>query len=264
MPRLLLDLEFDGRAFQGTQVQGKGERTLVGEVQAAVTRAFGIERPVVRPASRLDAGVSAESLPMDLWLDRLPGRDEDPRAVALGLSGALPEDVAVRRIARVPDGFHARIDAQGKTYTYRVLVRPTAPALDRRVWWVRQLDHPAMLQDLADRLVGTQDLRAFACLRRDGTDDDDGARTITRATWAWTDHQAGRLGTFTVEGTGFLYKQIRGFVGAMVFTAQGRRPVEDFIARCAGDTTRARIGNIAPPEGLVLERVRYDPEPIWS
>ncbi len=263
MPRLLLDLEFDGRAFQGTQAQGKGERTLVGVVREAFRKAFGLE-VLVRPSSRLDAGVSAASLPMDVWIDHLPGRAGDPWAVGLGLSVALPEDVAVRRLAVVPDDFSARIAAVGKTYVYRVLVRPTAPALDRRVWWVRQLDHPEMLQDLAHHLIGTQDLRAFACLRGDGTDDDDGARTITQATWTWTNHQAGRLGVFTVEGTGFLYKQIRGFVGAMVFTAQGRRPVEDYLARCAGDTSRARIGNIAPPEGLVLERVHFDPEPVWK
>ena len=263
MPRLLLDLEFDGRAFQGTQAQGKGERTLVGVVKDSFQQAFGLEA-VLRPASRLDAGVSAASLPIDVWMDRLPGRGDDPRVVGLGLSVALPVDVAERRVALVPDDFSARIAATGKTYVYRVLVRPTAPALDRRVWWVRQLDHPDMLQGLADHLIGTQDLRAFACLRGDGTDEDDGARTITRATWAWTDHQAGRLGVFTVEGTGFLYKQIRGFVGAMVFTAQGRRPVEDYLARCAGDTSRARIGNIAPPEGLVLERVHFATEPAWA
>ena len=84
-------------------------------------------------------------------------------------------------------------------------------------------------------------------------------REITVARW----QPVGDDWVLHIGGTGFLYKQIRGFVGAMVHVAQGRRSPADFAALVAGDTTVRRLGNIAPPEGLMLERVTYDPEPAW-
>ncbi len=261
MPRIACDIEFDGTDFAGTQAQAE-LRTVQGEVGRALSALTGV--PVLaRPASRLDAGVSAASLPLDCDVPELPGGSpriaDRLRSLGLGLAGELPADITVRAVAAMPDGWHAQHAARAKTYTYRVVVRGTKPVLDRRCWWLRQIDHPERLQELADRLVGRQDLRTFACLRHDGSDEEDGARTITRATW----QRDGGLLTFTITGGGFLYKQIRGFVGAMVHVAQGRRPVADFAALVSGDGTVRRLGNLAPPQGLRLERVAYDPEPEW-
>lgn len=37
------------------------------------------------------------------------------------INSYLPEDIAVISIEEVPDRFHARLGAKGKTYRYRVL-----------------------------------------------------------------------------------------------------------------------------------------------
>jgi len=254
-------LEFAGRGFAGTQEQAQGLRTLQGELAAALADLAG-HAVVPRLASRLDAGVSARLMPCvaELNLRRvlpLP-------VLGMALDDRLVEAIAVRAVAVVDDAFHPITGAVAKTYSYRILVRPTQPALDQRAWWVRQLDHPERLPELAARLVGRQDLRAFACLRRDDTDAKDGTRSITAAAWHIASDGLGGLDmTFTVTGSGFLYRQVRGFVGAMIPVAQGRRSLADFAAMLAGDATVQRIGKIAPPEGLTLERVHYDPEPAW-
>ncbi len=259
MPRVLLDLEFDGAAFHGTQVQGKGERTLASVVTPALLRFC--DDPVPRFASRLDGGVGAVSLPTDVWIDRVP--QNGLGALARAITSKLPRDAAVVRIAPVADDFDAIRHAVAKTYTYRLLIRGTAPARDHRCWWVEAVDHPEILDQLAARITGRHDLRGFACLRHDDTDLNDGTRTIHSATWTWTDTLPGRLGTLRIRGTGFLYKQIRGFVGAMVSAAQGRRPVADFLAIADGHGDITRLGNLAPPDGLCLDNVEYDPPPAW-
>lgn len=260
--RVALEIEFDGAGFAGTQIQTAGERTLQGLL--ATTLSGILDAPVLpMPASRLDAGVGAEALPVSVEVASLPGRpaaDADGlRCLGLALAGSLPADVSVRRVALVPPDWHAQIFAVSKTYRYRVVVRGTKPARDKRCWWVKRIDHPERLQQLAAQLVGTRDLRLFACLRHDGTDEKDGAREITAAAW----ERRGDALVFRITGKGFLYKQVRGFVGGMVYVAQGRRTVDEFERRIAGEAVELRLGKIAPAEGLVLERISYDPEPDW-
>lgn len=252
-----MDIEFDGRAFAGSQAQ-TALRTVQGELSEALGRLTGTAI-VVRPASRLDQGVSAESFPADALLPALPGGGDPVRNLGLALAGELANDLTVRRIALVDDTWNAQYAARRKTYRYTVTVRGTKPALATRCWWVRRIDHPERLQQLADQLLGTKDLRLFANLRHDGSDEDERERTILAARWI----AVGNDLVFTISGTGFLYKQIRGFVGAMVHIAQARREPREFAALVAGDASIRRLGNIAPPDGLVLEQVTYDPEPDW-
>ncbi|MCK6486792.1 MAG: hypothetical protein L6R48_00375 [Planctomycetes bacterium] len=251
-------LELDGAAFSGTQSQINAP-ALQDELERALLHLGDGAAVGVRLASRLDAGVGAELLPCDCLLPRA----WPPYRLAQALQGHLGAGVAVRAAAAVEAGFHSIRSARSKCYRYRVRVRDSRPVLDPRAWWLRRLDHPHLLRELAGALTGRRDLRAFACLRHDDSDDDDGTREILAAEWARRDDACGTCHELRISATGFLYKQVRGLVGAMVHVAQGRRSAAEFHALVAGAEGVARIGNIAPPEGLCLERVRYDPEPAW-
>ena len=258
MPRYALELEYDGAAFNGTQLQGKGERTLQAVLDQAAAAVDGA--PIgVRMGSRLDAEVSAEAL----GADALFSRAWDPLALGFALSQVLPADVVVRRVAVVDDKWSAKHRASAKTYRYRIRVRGVRPVLDQRCWWVRRVDHPDLLNQLAPLLVGDHDLAGFACLRHDETDDEDPSRRILAAIWEHSSDGHDQLLTFRITGEGFLYKQVRGLVGAMLYVAQGRATPADFAASVAAGRGARRLGNIAPGHGLVLERVGYEQEPAW-
>ena len=253
MLRYALDLELDGRAFAGTQWQ-KGQRTVQAELMAAVAGLDGQERHV-RFASRLDSGVDAEHLPCDVALERT----WDPAVLCQALTDRLPSDLAVRRAAVVADGFNAIGDAVGKTYRYRIALRPVRPVRETRCWWLRRLDRTDLLQPCADLLVGEKDLSGFANLRHDDSDGEDPVRRVDAATWSILGEDL----VFHVSGAGFLYRQVRGFVGAMAAVATGRWPFAEFAACCNGGRQAPKVGNVAPSEGLCLESVRYDPSPAW-
>ncbi len=253
MPRYVLDLELDGRAFAGTQWQ-KDQRTVQAELYRAIETLDG-QRRHVRLASRLDSGVDAKHLPCDVELDR----DWEPGVLCQAVTGLLPPDLAVRRAARVAGNFNAISDAVGKTYRYRIVLRPIRPVRAARHWWLRRLDHPEFLQPCADLLVGAHDLSGFANLRHDETDTKDAVRRIDSAIWTINSEDL----IFHIRGAGFLYRQVRGFVGAMATIATGRRPMADFIACCRDGRHAIKVGNVAPAEGLCLEEVRYSPEPAW-
>jgi tRNA pseudouridine38-40 synthase len=257
MPRYAFELEFDGRHFQGTQSQRQGA-TLQRTLSEALTALDG--RPVApRLASRLDAGVSAERLPADAWLERA----WEPRELIAALNARLPREAVAARIACVAEDFHSQHDAQAKRYRYEIARRATRPVLETRATWVRRIDHPQLLAATAELLIGNHDLSGFACLRRDGTDEDDPVREVLAAGWVSATAGEGEAWTFRITGTGFLYKQIRGMVGAMVAVAQGRRSMADFTDAIARGRAAAKLGNIAPAHGLVLELVGYSQDPGW-
>lgn len=259
MPRFLLELEFAGAGFAGTQWQAGGQRTVQDEVMRAVAELDG-QRRHVRCASRLDAGVDAERLPADVELVRA----WDPCVLALALTDRLPPDLAVRRAAAVADGFDAIRAAVRKSYRYRIVVRPVRPGLDRRCLWLKRMDHPELMQACADQLIGDRDLSGFANLRHDGSDGDDPVRTVESAHWTLQPDAGALVCTFRIVGRGFLYRQVRAFVGAMVAVATGNRTAADFAACVAGGRGAVKLGNVAPAEGLTLEHVAYDPEPAWA
>lgn len=258
MPRFAIALEYDGKDFAGTQTQAPGLRTLQQELTDAAAKLE--DRPAaVRLSSRLDAGVSALALIADVWVERT----WEPTALGQALSSHLPADVIVRRVAPVPDEWFAKIQAKAKTYHYRIARRSVRPVLDHRVWWVRRMDHPERLREAAQLLAGHRDLSGFACLRRDDSDDQDPFRAIISADWLSEVRAGEELHTFRITGEGFLYKQVRGLVGAMVFLAQGNATVDDFAAAIADGRGARRLGNIAPPEGLMLMATQFEPEPAW-
>jgi tRNA pseudouridine38-40 synthase len=117
---------------------------------------------------------------------------------------------------------------------------------------------------LAALLPGRHDLSGFACLRHDGSDTADPVRTIHAAAWTRSAAAGGEEWTFAIRGEGFLYKQVRGLVGAMVHVASGRSAPTDFHAQMAAGRGARPFANVAPALGLELEAVEYHPEPEWT
>jgi tRNA pseudouridine38-40 synthase len=258
MPAYLLDLAIDGDRYHGTQIQGNGLRTVQGELTTAV-RDLTEPDAQVRMASRLDQGVCARSLPAVCRC----AKTWDPAVLGLALNQRLGTDAVIQRVAPVVDDFDPLREACVKTYRYTVRNQPVRPVLDRRSWWIRDLDLPERFAELAALIPGRHDLSGFSCLRHDNTDDQDPVREYQSAAWSTGSDDIGPWYRFHICGRGFLYKQIRGIVGAMVHIVQGRATVSDFAAAMAAGRAAQRLGNIAPAEGLLLESVNFDREPEW-
>ena len=247
MRNIRLVLEYDGGAFHGWQCQKNGE-----SVQQTLGNAIGIITGSVcmpQGAGRTDAGVHALGQVACFQTEsRMPAERFMP-----ALNALLPKTVAVRCSEEVSATFHPRRDAIGKWYRYTVLNRPWRSALlAGRVWHVPGTLAMDTMQAAAELFRGTHGFEAFCA---SGHSVKTFHRSISRS--AWTDAGDGLL-HYDVEGNGFLYNMVRIMVGTMVEIGLGKRePASISKLLCAGD--RRLAGRTAPPDGLCMMAVRYDP-----
>lgn len=245
--RILLTLSYDGTAYAGWQLQDNAV-SVQQRVEEALFSLTG-ENLRVTGASRTDAGVHA--LGQRAHFDtacHIPA-DKFPFA----MNTRLPPDIRVLEGKEVPGSFHARFDARGKRYTYRIHNAPHASALYRNIsaHVPYRLDLDAMGRSLPD-LLGTHDFAAFQAA---GGTAKTTVRTLTRAELT----KDGDDLTLIVQGTAFLYNMVRIIAGTMIQIGVGRLK-EDAFRKAIETGDRLALGMTAPACGLELTRVFYDGE----
>jgi tRNA pseudouridine38-40 synthase len=242
-----LVLEYDGSRYVGWQLQPNGP-SIQAEVEAALGTLHKAPRRVTA-AGRTDAGVHALGQVVSFAEDRpLP-----VVAYVKGMNALLPPDIAVREAALLPEGFDARRSARGKRYRYRILNQPTRAPLSRLTAWqvFRPLDAEAMRR-AAVPLLGRHDFSAF---RASDCEARHAVREVRRLEVLGT--SPGEI-QVVAEATAFLKHMVRNLVGTLVEVGLGaREPVSTAALLASGDRTLA--GATAPPQGLCLEEVFYDP-----
>lgn len=259
--RVRLDLAYDGTGFSGWAAQ-PGRRTVEDTLGAALTTMLRAPAPVrLTVAGRTDAGVHARGQVAHADVDRdawsaLPGRsDRTPgEAAVTRLTGLLPADVVVGRVAPAAPGFDARFSATSRRYRYRI-ADPTATRdpLRRHDTVVRKQALDVAAMDEASRmLLGLSDFSAF-CKKREGATT---VRTLLDYTWRRRDD--GVLEA-SVVADAFCHSMVRALVGALVPVGEGHRPPE-WPAAVLRAGARDPGVVVMPPHGLSLEEVTYPPD----
>ena len=247
MQRYRLTLEYDGGPFVGWQRQG-GQPSVQGALEAAAEALDG--RPVeVIGAGRTDAGVHALGQVAHLDLQR----DLRPEKARNALNAHLrPHPIAVLRAEIVAADFHARFDAVERSYLYRISNRRADLVLERgRMWRVPVNLDVEVMHAAAQALVGRHD---FSTFRDSKCQADSPVKSINAIS-------VSRLGEdidVRCAARSFLHRQVRSIVGSLVEVGRGRESM-GWIAEILAAADRTLCGPVAPPEGLYLAGVKYDP-----
>jgi tRNA pseudouridine38-40 synthase len=244
--QLKLLIEYEGTAYRGWQIQPGGQ-TVQEVLERALTTA--LREPVrVRGAGRTDAGVHACGQVAVARVSRVP---DDLGRLLRSLNALTPDDVAVRDLAVVDDGFDPRRAARSRVYEYRIWNDPAASPFWRRwAWHVPQpLDAAAMAAEVG-ALVGEHDFAAFRA-----ADAEPVRSTVRRVLESHLVIERPML-VYRIEATAFLKHMVRNVVGTLVDVGRGERRAGAIAAVLAGGD-RTRAGATAPAHGLVLVTVRY-------
>ena len=250
MTRFRIKVEYDGSAYVGWQRQDTGLG--VQQVVEEAIFAFSGENARVYCAGRTDAGVHARGQVAHFDLKR---EDVTTKTVRDAINfHSKPHGVSVVEAEVVDEDFHARFSATEREYLYIILNRRARPALDLgHVWWVpTPLDAEAM-HDAAQALIGKHDFTTF---RASICQSQSPVKTMDEITV--TRH--GDEIHVKARARSFLHHQVRNIVGTLrrAGKPKGRWTQAD-MKRALDARDRSAAGQTAPPDGLYLMRVGYDP-----
>lgn len=242
---ILLTIQYDGTAYCGWQRQ-PDVATVQGEVEKVLSKLCAM--PVkVEGSGRTDAGVHALGQRATFH-----GEFSIPtERIAFAGSNLLPPDIRITEAVEVPHGFHARFDATGKKYMYRIVNSSQKDPFRRNyVHFVPDLlDLEAMRQG-ASAIVGTHDFKCFQAMSQ--TPKEDTVRTVYSLDLTQWEEEI----TLEVVGNGFLYNMVRIITGTLLDVGAGKIPAKD-VEEMIKSKDRTRAGHTAPPQGLYLAEVYY-------
>lgn len=247
--RYRLTVAYLGTRYCGWQRQ-RSAPTIQAELEAAAAKVAKMPETTVTGAGRTDAGVHATAQVAHVDLPYVIPTD----GLARGLNGVLPNDIRVVEVAQRERSFHARFNARGKHYTYRVRwsrspIRP--PWIEQRVARVRRLADLTELEECVAQCIGRHDWASFTVPNPETATT---VRTVFDARIR-LDRWGFRL---DLIGEGFLRYQVRRLTGALLQMGWGRRDRRWFseLLRCPGSGSQVFT---APARGLTLEHVYYRP-----
>ena len=243
MRNLRLDICYDGTRYRGWQRLPGVEGTIQGKLETALSRI--LQEPVTLSGSgRTDAGVHAAHQIANFHCESPKSCEE----ILHELRRYLPEDIGIYSCQEASPRFHARLNATGKTYRYRIWNSEDPCVFERRYLWAlpERLDVEAM-DRAAQCLVGTNDFSCFCGNSKM-------KKTTVRRIDCISLTRQGQELWITVTGNGFLQNMVRILVGTLVEVGTGQRG--ENLDSLFGQK-REKAGFLAPPQGLCLMEVTY-------
>ena len=238
-------LQYEGTKYNGWQRQGNTPNTIQEKLEAILQKLDGGEVEV-RGSGRTDAGVQAMAHVASFALEHpLP-----PGEIMDYLNRYLPRDVGVVALSEAEPRFHARLNAKGKWYRYRIHQGGVPDVFGRRYSWpcTETLDVAAM-EAAAAHLVGRLDFQSFC-------DTKPGKKSTVRRVDSITFSREGTDLVIDFRGEGFLYHMVRIMVGTLAEVG-ARRLLPGQIPGILEAKNRKQAGPLAPACGLMLMEVTY-------
>ncbi|WCJ23203.1 hypothetical protein M5689_005244 [Euphorbia peplus] len=252
--RLLIS--YDGTRYAGWQYQ-QFPPTVQCFVEKALLRATKLERKdlLLVGASRTDTGVHAWGQVAHFVT---PFNYQCLDSVHAALNGILPPDIRVREVSPAIPEFHARFSVRSKVYQYRIYNDAFMdPFLRRYAYQTGYKLNAVVMREAAKYFVGTHDFSAFANVSR-------GDRVVNpvKTIFRFDVIETGALLQLEVEGTGFMYRQVRNMVGLLMQIGKEAIPpaIVPEILATRNRRQLAKYSLATPPQGLSLLAVNYNEE----
>jgi len=245
MQRYKIKIEYEGTPFVGWQFQKNGQS--VQEVLQKAIFNFSKENVTVTGAGRTDSGVHALAQVAHFDLKKKIQKKNILPAINQNISN---KSVTVLKINRVNKNFHARHDAQKRTYLYLIINRQSPLALQKnKAWHIRKnLDIKAMKKG-AKLLLGTHD---FSTYRAASCEAKSPVKTMEKILIKKNKDKI----SLQFTSRSFLQQQVRSMVGCIKYLGEGKWNIDAF-QKSFKSKKRSKCAPPAPACGLYLKNIFY-------
>ncbi len=246
MSRYALLVQYDGTPFNGFQAQNNG-RTIQEEFEKAIA-VISKENIRVTASGRTDAGVHALGQVIHFDLSK-----EIPlKKICSSLNGILPQEVSIKNAYKVGYDFHSRFSAIQREYVYFIYRYPLrTPFMHHKAMWINHSLDTDYVREVTSHLIGEHDFASF-CKKislKNGTIRKIESIDVT---------EQNDLIRIKIRGNSFLHNMIRIIVGTTIqMHRENREP--GYIKQILDGRDRSIGGFTAPPYGLYLSKIVYDP-----
>ena len=245
--RYLITFTYDGSNFNGYQKQPR-KRTIQGVMEECLKEINGGKAVNLHASGRTDALVHALNQKAHFDLDIKITCNK----LCRGLNSLLPDDIYIKKVEEVSDNFHARFDAIGKEYIYKINMGEYNPIERNYVFqYCDKLDIVAM-QRAISYFEGEHNFKSFTKTNEEIVDY---VRKISQTSIVRDNKNLNEI-VITFVGTGFMRYMVRNMVGLLIEVGEGKRKSEDVIEILKHEN-RTFAGKTAPACGLYLRNVFY-------
>ena len=246
MFRYQILIEYEGTNFRGWQIQKKG-KTVQGLLQEKISKLLK-EKIIIYGAGRLDVGVHAKehSAHFDCK-NKIIKIDRFLKSINHFLN---KDGIAILKITKRGNNFHARFSAKMRVYNYVIINRISGPVLDKNRGWhiIKDLDLKLM-KGAARRLIGTKD---FSTFRKSSCRAKSPIKTMKSVKIRSTKNKI----EIEFRSQSFLQQQVRSMVGCLKYVGEEKWTLKKFV-NVMQSKKRELCAPPAPPQGLYLTRVIY-------
>uniref|UniRef100_A0A034VXN8 tRNA pseudouridine synthase n=1 Tax=Bactrocera dorsalis TaxID=27457 RepID=A0A034VXN8_BACDO len=303
MYRYLLNISYIGTSFRGIQktINKAAEshvdtKTIQGCIELACRALHPKNEIQTVLSSRTDAGVHALHSTLHIDLERHNSEPYETANITSILNRMLHKNALPIRVLstqQVPNTFHSRYHARGRTYLYRFAVAKNGitdtdrlknqnfkafipvEEIDRCLFLQNGRFEIERLREATRMFLGLHDFRTFSSVSRQHSPTRDHPRYTVRTIDEITlkPGKSAAIGSnaelaediydyweIEFKARAFLYKQVRRIVGTLIAVATGRideQSVYQMLTIPSKNSWDHRI-LLSPPFGLYLCRVHYD------
>nr|CAB3479085.1 unnamed protein product [Digitaria exilis] len=249
-------IAYDGTKFKGWQYQ-PSPPTIQCFLEDALIRITKLDRKklCLVGAGRTDTGVHAWGQVAHFTT---PSAYDCLDDIHSAINGLLPPEIRVREISAARPEFHARTSTKSKIYHYKIYNEAIMdPFHNRYAYHSAYKLNPRAMRQAAKHFVGIHDFTSFANAAHNDRD----RRPIKKIT-RFDVTEMGAILQLEVEGTGFLYRQVRNMVALLLQVGKEALPpdIVPVIIAARDRKELAKVALSAPPHGLYLMSVNYDEE----
>lgn len=249
MRNIKMEIQYDGSRYKGWQkqnIKGSTVSTIQEKLENVLSKMTGEEIQVIG-CGRTDAGVHATNYIANFKTDSIMKIKKMKEYIA----EFLPDDIVVKSMTDVNERFHARLNAQAKTYVYTIDNNPYNDVFLRKfAFHVDERLDVNKMKEAAEVLVGTHDFASFTSLKVKNN------KSTVRTLHSIEITSESNVFKIKIKGNSFLLNMMRVITGTLIEVGKGKISKEQ-LKEILEAKNRELAGERAPARGLCLTLVEY-------